>query len=490
MTIPMQKALLPALISSALMISGCGSDSDSSNTPSGGNLTSGIITGFGSVYVNGIRFDTDSSSFDVDDDSSASQDDLRVGMLVQVDGSINPDGVSGTATSIFYDNEVEGPVSNIDISDPANIIITILGRDITVTADTQFDNDDNDLDMTLIAVGDLLEVSGYRTDSGIIATHIELQSDDFIADLTEVEIKGEIEVGSLGADSFTIDGLAIQFDGSTELEDIPSGSLSEGLYVEVKGTLNAAGDLLSASEIEAEDDGLEDDADEVYLAGVIYGYDSVAQTFMLQGVSVDASQAPELEPSNLVLANELEVKVEGSLVNGVLIADEIELHGRKIEVDATITDISANPADANDITLSFSLFGGSNNISVRVNQQTDMEDDVGALVPFNPSDLAIGDYVKLEAYDDGSGVINATELDRKASESVELQGPISGYDEVLQTVTMFGQTFDLSNAEYEGANDLTIDAATFYAALANGALVELVDEDPADGVIDKAELED
>ncbi len=489
MNIPMQKALLPALISSALLMTGCGGGS-SSRTSDETNLTSGIITGFGSVYVNGIRFNTDDSRFDVDDDNGASQDDLRVGMLVLVDGKINANGLTGTADRIIYENEVEGPVSNVDNSDPANIIITILGRDITVTADTRFDNDDNNLDMTSISVGDLLEVSGYSTDSGIIATHIEQQSDSFIADVTEVEIKGSIDSGSLGANSFTIDGLNIQYDGSTQLDDIPGNTLSEGLYVEVKGTLNAAGDLLTATEIEAEDDGLDDDADEVYLAGVIYGYDSIAQTFMLQGTTVDFSQAPELEPANLVLANELEVKVEGELVNGILYADEIELHGRKIELDATITDISANPADANDITLSFSVFGGSNNISVRVNQQTDMEDDVSSLVPFNPADLVIGDYVELEAFDDGSGVINAIELDRKVAESVELQGPISGYDEVLQTVTMFGQTFDLSNASYEGANDLSIDAATFYAALADGTLVELVDENPADGVIDKAELED
>ncbi len=83
MNIPFQKALLPALITSTIMISGCGSSSDTDEVnDSTSTVTSGIITGFGSIYVNGIKFETTGSSFDVDDDTMADQDDLRVGMRV------------------------------------------------------------------------------------------------------------------------------------------------------------------------------------------------------------------------------------------------------------------------------------------------------------------------------------------------------------------------------------------------------------------------
>ncbi|MBE9564781.1 MAG: hypothetical protein IMF17_06000, partial [Proteobacteria bacterium] len=88
-------------------------------SPSGGGLagiggsgyiSSGSITGFGSVFVNGVEFETDSAIFDVDGDSGT-QADLAIGMIVKVDGSINADGITGTATSIRFDDELQGPVS-------------------------------------------------------------------------------------------------------------------------------------------------------------------------------------------------------------------------------------------------------------------------------------------------------------------------------------------------------------------------------------------
>ena len=94
-----------------------------------------------------------------------------------------------------------------------------------------------------------------------------------------------------------------------------------GQFVEVKGTLNGAGTLLSATKIEGEDDSRGDEDNEIYVAGVIYGYNASAQTFQLQEITVDFSQAPELEPATLVLANDLRVKVEGSIVNGILVAE-------------------------------------------------------------------------------------------------------------------------------------------------------------------------
>lgn len=494
LNIPFKKALLPALIGSALILGGCGSSRDSDDTANGGSVTAGIITGFGSIYVNGIKFETDQANFDVDDDESASQDDLRVGMRVKINGRINDDGLSGTAQDVIYENELEGPVSSIDASDPQNVVITILGQTILVNADTTFDNDDNDLSLDSIALDDVLEVSGYTSSSGLIATHIELQDENFIADVTELEIKGQIE--HLVADAFTINGLAVRFDSSTELEDIPGNELMEGYYVEVKGTLNAAGDLLSANSIEAEDDDLGDDVDEVELEGLISDYDEIAHTFSVQGQQVDASQSPELMPSTLTLANDLRVEVEGSLMDGILIAQEIKLKGRKIKLQAPVSAISLNPIDSSDGTLSFSLFGGSDNISVRVNQQTEMEDDMGD-DDFMLNELMVDDYVEIEAYDDGTPVINAIELKRKEQDDIQIEAPISGFDAVLLTVSMFGQTFDISQAKLEGEEgDDEIDAQTFFGApLSIGSFVELSDEKPSenedpDGIIDKAEIEE
>ena len=54
----------------ALTIVGCGSESSGGGGVAGiggsGYVSSGSVSGFGSVFVNGVEFETDSATFDVD----------------------------------------------------------------------------------------------------------------------------------------------------------------------------------------------------------------------------------------------------------------------------------------------------------------------------------------------------------------------------------------------------------------------------------------
>ena len=297
----------------ALLMTGCGGSSSGSGD--GDPVVSrGIITGFGSVYVNGRRFDTDDASFEVDDERG-DQSDLRIGMVVTVYGYSDDDGEY--ADEIVYDNEIKGPVSAIAI-DPADAgtkTLTILGQSVVVNAGTTIDDDGN-LTYDTIAIGDVLEVSGLMGEGVLVATHIELQDND-----DEIEIKGEIE--NLAADGFEIDGFAVSYGPGTEIDD-DIAALENGLYVEVEGELDGAGTTLIAEEIELEDHGLEDDGGEVEIEGMISNYNAGDMTFMLQGLMIDAGTA-ELEPMSLVLADGLYVEAEGYLLNGVLIAEEVEL---------------------------------------------------------------------------------------------------------------------------------------------------------------------
>ncbi len=115
----MNKQLTKNTISAAIALTlvACGgSDTDVAGIGGSGYISSGSITGFGSVYVNGVKFETDSATFDVDG-TSGTQDDLAIGMVVKVNGSINADGVTGTASSISFDDELQGPVSGPIIYD-------------------------------------------------------------------------------------------------------------------------------------------------------------------------------------------------------------------------------------------------------------------------------------------------------------------------------------------------------------------------------------
>jgi hypothetical protein len=341
---------------------------------------------------------------------------------------------------------------------------------VLVTADTRID-DDGALSFDTIALGDVLEVSGYVTAEGITATYIELQDNDL-----DIELKGHIE--NLAVDSFVIRGFAVSYDSSTRLDDI--AALAEGLYVEVKGELDGAGTTLLAREIQGEDEGLDDDMDEAEINGVISEYDADEHTFMVQGQRVDASRA-ELEPASLVLADGLTVKVEGRLVNAVLVAKEIRQKGRKITIDAPLSAV-----DAAGGTVRFSF--NSTDITVRVNRQTEIEDDATDR-HLQLLELAAGDFVEMKAFADSSGVINAVEIERRTPDEIRISAPLQDFDAVLQSVVLLGVEFDLAAASFEDGDDGSLPANLFFDALSVGSFIEIRDRN-SDAVFDKAELED
>lgn len=471
-----KSTLIPGLVASVLVLTGCGGGGGSTDDPLDSVSSRGIITGFGSVYVNGVKYDTDNAEFEVDDDVNASEAALSVGQFVTVYGSVDAGGTTGQASKVSYENEIKGPIANKtpDLVNPSTGTMEVLGLLILVNLDTRFDDE---LTFADFNDGDFAEISGFVTDTGITATYIEKQ------DSSEIEILGEI--ANLTDNTFDIRGVNIFYDGSTEIDD--DAALADGLYVEVKGMLDPADNtVVIAEKIDVEDDGKGDDMDEFEIQGIVSNYDPDNNTFEVQGIKVDASSA-ELKPSSLDLgAPDLEVEVEGYWLDGVLIADEIEQKGQKIKINA-IT--SAADATAGTVTFNFN----DTDIVVRVNQQTEMEDDAGdsPLEPFGLSDLSEtgGDYVEMEAYNDGSGDINAVKLDRKDLDETRIEAPVESFDEANQMVTLLGIGFDLSAASYEDEEDVSIDAATFYAALDIGVFVELKDTDN-NLVIDKAELED
>jgi hypothetical protein len=74
-------------------LTGCGSGGgeatvSTAGSGSGSAAATGTITGFGSVFVNGKRFETDHASFLVDD-QPGTQSDLKLGMTVAVTGTLS-----------------------------------------------------------------------------------------------------------------------------------------------------------------------------------------------------------------------------------------------------------------------------------------------------------------------------------------------------------------------------------------------------------------
>ena len=466
------------LCSAIAFTAGCGGSSSSDDEPNEISVVSrGLITGFGSVYVNGRRYATDEANFSVDD-TAGSESDLRVGMIATVRGYSDDRGRSWHARRVTYDNELKGPVSSIQVdpADPTRKTLIVLGQTVLIDSKTRFD-DDHGLTFDSLAVDDVLEIDGYHGPGGLVATYVEKQRDN-----SEIEIKGRIE--QLVGDRFAIRGFPVVFDATTELDGIDA--VSEGLYVEVEGQLVTLGTVLTllAREIELEDDDF-DDADEVEIEGMITHFDSASMTFKIGEQLIDAATA-ELEPSTLVLDDGVIVEVEGHIVGDLLVADEIEQRGNEIEIDAPL---SAVEADLNRITFTFKDVDLNDvDIVARVSPRTEIEDDIGDR-DISLAELMPGDFVEFEAFADDSGAINAVEIERTPLGEIKIEAPVEGFDRDTRRVTLLGIEFDLSLARFENADDIEISADAFFDALAKGVFIEIEDAN-RDGVFEKAELED
>ena len=414
-------SVLGMAIAGAIGLTGCGggggNDSDAAITPSS-QVTSGTITGFGSVYVDGVEFDTARSSFSLDDgeDGPESEEELEVGMVVTVTGSVDPGGKTGRATHIEYDDELEGIVNANNVSDGIGTLV-VMGQTVHVNADTEFENDegivgvDNALIDTpdRIEVGNIVEVSGYPDGKGsIYATFIELEDGEHSPGI-EIEVKGLVIDDDETDMLFMLGDLTVDFSNA----QLPDGLPAAGDYVEVESTAgyDTAGHLI-ASDVELEDDMDDidgDEGDEVELNGIVTAMEPDVM-IGLQKIIITDSTAFEHGSSDDMMVG-AEIEVEGYLnADEVLVAEEIEFSTEfDHEMEGLVEGLTGNGADG-----SVKVAG----LEITINSDTVMldEQDDGVLPVhyFGLDDLGIGDYVEIDYYLDSiSGNYVATRLERE-----------------------------------------------------------------------------
>jgi hypothetical protein len=313
-------------VCSSLLIA-CGGSSDSSDTTAGiggTGIVSGQITGFGSIHVNDRKFEIDTSLFDVDGQTfvgQEGQDKLAVGMVVRLRVETENGVLTNTALEVVYDDEIEGPVGSVGGLVGTTKTITVFGQEITIDETGTLFEDTKFFD---IEVDDVVEVSGFRVSpTQINATYVEETVEDVIFNSTEVELRGTIDK-YFGGSSFEIDGTIINFDPTgviTEIE-VPGDVIKNGLYVEVEGVIQTATSVF-AEEIEYENEDFDDDIDKISLEGVVAGFTDIALDFFVGSQRVNASMA-QFSPVGLTLVNGLKIEVEGPVIGGTLIADEVE----------------------------------------------------------------------------------------------------------------------------------------------------------------------
>lgn len=306
-----------------LAVAGCGGAGGGSvagGGTGGTGISSGTVTGFGSVFVNSVEFDTTNSSVTLDgtsgpDETADPHRGLKVGMVVKVDGEFSDDDIHGSAMEIEYKDNLEGPIDSITPIGAMSKRMVVLGQTVILDINqTHFENTTFDT----LAVGNVIEVSGLLdVDGNIQATYVEKKADSFVSGTTEIEVKGAIK--NLGATTFQINALTVDYSAAT----LPSEVLADGQHVEVKGR-NYDGVTLTATEVEIDDDTLgATDAAKVQVEGFITSVNSQTEfTVGTQPVKTTSSTVFE-NCTTCNIAADRKVEVEGSLAGSVLTATKV-----------------------------------------------------------------------------------------------------------------------------------------------------------------------
>jgi len=491
----MQSLVRGAMVSfslavTCLLVTACGGGGGSTLAGGGiggtGITASGTITAFGSIFVNGIEFETAGASRDVDGELSVSdgRDDasvLGIGMVVTVTGTLNDDGVTGTAATISYDDAVQGPVQGpiVDV-DPLNRSFSVLGVNVTVhKVNTVLVN----VTFDTLQTDDLVDVSGFFDASGVLrATRIERKAG------SQIEVKGT--VGGLAGTAFTlaVDHAATAYAVDASAAELPAGGLFDTQYVEVKGALS--GNTIAATRIEQKSVSL-DDVGEVSIEGIVTDFNGIGD-FRVAGQPVNAASA-QFSPASLAasIGNGSEVEVEGWVQGGVLMADSLEARGGDIGIGARVLSVMSDPGGlSGEIILQ--LVPGV--LALAIDSRTTLHDDTGTSDPLTLLDIQAGDVLQVTAYRGSSQqTLTATELRREASGDDRVEAPV---DECSASshIRLLGLDFTLldGTTQYRDAEEQPLpDSAAFCAAQAAGGFpVKLQDMAPRDGVADRVEFED
>jgi hypothetical protein len=461
----------------AIAIAACGGSGSGSNVTAGidrgGVVTSGSITGFGSVHVNGVRYVTSGATFLIDGQPGA-ESDLRVGQVVRIEGKLDSSGTTGTATRVVFDNEVEGPVQSVDL---ANGRLVVLGRTVQVGPDTSFDDAFVPRSLDGVTVGERVEVSGFTASDGTVsATRIERKGTQ-----GSYEVKGSVAALDTNARTFQLGTLTVSY-ATAQLSGFASGQPANGDAVEAIGTLDGAGVFVAARlEKDGEAPGAQDDGADY--EGLVTRFVS-ATDFSVDGQRVTTTSATVYEGGTVAnLALDASVEVDGKFnAAGVIVAVKVQFRRTgQLEMAARVDAVDAAAG-------SLVVLG----VTIRTNPLTRFEDHSAAdLQQFSLANIAVGDFVEVRAYGDGSGyVATLVERDDAQGGSVEVEGYAQAVATPNFSVNGVAVTTD-GNTEFRDNNGVVIGSAAFFQAAASGPLVKVRGTLVGNVVLaERAELED
>ena len=400
-----------------LALTSCGPSVDLTGLGNGGNTGGtgvGPVTGFGSVIVNGVKYDDagidDTGFFD---GHGRNKSGLMAGMMVKITATgVNDVSGTGTATKIEVLRHVDGPLDDNGVNLATNRF-RVMGQSVVSDTTTVFDNVVAGTLIDLAAIDNLakgggrpeLEVHGIGDNTGTIhATFVHLWDNDIVAG-RDVQVKGIVADDNVVGKTFTLGTSSVSYI------DRPEG-LGNGVFIEAKGTFRTTDNTVSTTTVTVEDPAAGQEAGDLVKAeGYVRRIVTAGAQFELAGAdglqlihwSTGSVAFRDGAAANLLVGARVDVEGKRNLDKTVA-AKEISFRNpSNIRMDTTVP-VPASPPN------SLRLFGKT----VIVNSLTQFKDSRDGLSTFGLANILAGDTLKVSAFLD-----NSTGSDRIVSSRVE-----------------------------------------------------------------------
>ncbi|NQZ26078.1 MAG: hypothetical protein HRT55_07150 [Colwellia sp.] len=452
-----------------LFLSAC-SDEDEVLTQNA--TSSGVVSGFGSVYVNGLRYVTENSNIlsnGVESDEAA----LKVGMKVVVNAH-QSSATEGTAFEVKYLADAIGEIEAIDLAAPS---ISVLGQTYLITSATKLDEVIfNELRESMV-----VELSAFENANGSFTVTYLTIKDDF----SEHQLTGRVSKLKARDKIFFIGELLVNY-GDADVD----GSLYDGSTVSLKNDIG-----LIASEF---------NADEVSVQGMLL---VIGGTLTVSGIvetkkEVDEGTVIKVDGRNFLLTNEADFS-QGDVEN-LRVGDQVNLIATIIESEQQYPYYPINNIRvelANEISLegivqsatgsSFTLFGQEFTVDSYTLYEDNSEQE---LRYFTFSDIAIGDRLDIDAYE-LNDILISRKVERKETgtseqDTYEIEGVVDSIDVDLPSFSVKGINVLVdADTKFENALGNSINQEVFFQTIVKGDEVEVETYYTVDGLLVALEVE-
>ncbi len=435
---------------------------DSSDPGSGGGIggtgvipivatgaTQGSISEFGSIVVNGVRFNTDNAAFFVNDDS-INQNDLRIGMnvLAAVDFS------KSEATQVNYVPSLIGPVESVNLADSS---FQSLGQTIRLGGGTTFSN----ISLAEIAPGIMVEVSGLRNATGVIvATFIRPAQD-----VTRIQLVGAIVSDIGNTQQFSLNGLQVNI-AQADLPQLSMDELSFGSKVYVTADASdydSAQNLLVADSVRVALEPMVSVGERVEYEGIVSTFTSTSEFDVYwqpittnDQTRVEFQDGTEGDLSMIMLNTRLEVEAIVQADGSYQASKIILIPTDNAKIESYIEQISPS-------TQSITILGQA----IQVDESTNFDN----VASFN--ELNIGDYIELDAAFLGNKMFAIEIKVEEADDRKIWEGPLTALDITSERMEIMNLTILLGDEiSYENQDEEIISREAFFDLVNVGSIIK------------------